>query len=411
MQTITSLACKITKFTVNCITSLIFRGINTISLKPEELDSLCLPTFIDTQKITINYYKLPYEEQRAYVDAYKQVVEMQGLVIADLEQQLKIANNIINGYKRLLPVECPLKYGFAMKRQVHTYENVEFKNIEYGFIKRKIHNYVIIDVYNFGNAKVSYCGENFVFEYDDTFIDADVSSATCECEEPIQKETIQLCKVKEISPKIKEKLPELEYKPPTDDDNSEEDSFDWSKSEVVQSLKQTKPIYVAGLEYKSPEEKEAIAKSNNTTVEYLHPINESPNVYTQFYICCEEQMYRIIRDIHPMVEFERYVKKLEEGKRHFPSDMSVILTHMYIELSKRNDRLRASIPRNITTIHYEDDVHNKVYKHYTARLTLTFDVNGHVNYYVKFEIETKDGKKHESSNNISNSFNFIAYRY
>lgn len=506
MQSITSLACKIINLPINCIVSYILKDINTISLKPEDLDRLCQPDYIDTQKITINYYKLPYEEQRAYVDAYKQVVEMQGLVIADLEQQLKIANNIINGYKRL-SVECPLKYGFVMKRQVHTYENVEFKTIEYGFIKRKIHNYVNTDVYNFGNAKVSYCGENFVFKYDDTFIDADETSTSCECEEPTQ---IQLCEVE--LPETKEEASDFLTARPiikltTDDDSSEDhiisdcndsqsetepepktrsrirvdvhgsdnddsiegsisepqapsrlgddvfgpaddnnneytisdceisqsepkpqedeveektDSssslFNWGDEPEVETSKSlpknVEPVYVAGLEFKTPQEKEKIAKSKNTTVENLYPISKIPNVYTQHYMCYEWRMYELIRSqIQPMDEFERYVAKLVEGKMHYPSDLTTILTHMYIELSKRNDRLRCNKPRNITTVYYKDDVRNKRYKHYTTSFALTFDVNGHVNYYVKFEIETKDGKRHVASNNITNIYRFTAYRY
>lgn len=440
MQTITSFARKIAYMPFNCITSLIFRDIKTVSLKNEELDRLCMPIFIDTHKITVEYYKQPYEEQRAYVDAYKQVVEMQNLVIADLEQRLKIANNVINGYERLSCVEYPIEYGFIDPPRIYTVEYIDLSPVDYYF----------------GDVKVSCCRGKYTFECDTTIkdvnIDIAVSIKTCDCPKLIQKENIQLHKVKDTLPKVKEDItlsviittePKVELT--TDDDSSEdivkdcdvpqsepepqaprlgevvygpddEDSFTWTPQVSEEETPQLKtiPVYVVGLEYKTPEEKEEIAKSKNTTVEYLHPIHEKPNIckLTKSYV---DNNFKtgILSNIQPMDVFVEYSNNLSEGKTHFASDVPYILTLIYDKLAERDNLFsRWDVPENITTLYYYDDCKNKVWKSYTTRIALTFNVPERaLNYYVKLEIVTQDGKEHDSSNNVADTFKFYVYNY
>lgn len=455
MQFINSLARKIFTLPINCFVSYIptLKAINSITLKPDDLDRLCMPDFYDVhiksvvscqQRIIEKQKDAQIGELKAYIDGYQQIIGMQNLAIAEVEHKLQIAINIINGYKRLSAVEYPIKYGFFEFPEIQKIEYVDFTPIVYDFggitVSEHYGEYTIVEDtedpvdYDFGGVKVSYCGGNYTFEDDNTFIEVDTSIENCKCEKP---------------PKVKDTLPEFDVpaiipttetntESSTDDDTSEDtvsdcempqpepekpkdnkpikvnpdddSSFHWS--EVDEKPIESKPVYVVGLEFKTLEEKEKLAKTNNTTVESLHPIMEKPNICKFHMSCDENRMADLIRDnINSMSAFEDYVENLTKGKTHYPSDMSVILTYVYIELSKHNDFMRSNSPRNITTIHYVDNVYNKVYKHYTARIAFTFDIKGWENYYVKLEIVTKDGKKHDSSNNVSDSFKFYAYKY
>lgn len=407
---------QIVKLLFNCITSYIFRDINQISLKPEDLDRLCCPDFIDIHTITVKHYKQAYEEQRAYVDAYKQVVEMQGLVIADLEQKLKNANNVINGYERFSPVEYFIKYEFYVPK-ILTYELYE---PVYTFDNG------ITDVYYFGGVKVLYHNGECSIEYDNTIIDANISLADCDCKNFIEFEKFKSCKVKGYSlSKVKDRL--LEFDIPviikTDADTSEDDyTFIWEdvKSipsediecipcEDVKSIpsEEHTSVYVVGLEYKTFEEKEKIAKINDTIVDYLQPIQEKPNIWKFAKSCHADLMDDLIKRNSIKTEFEDYVEELKLERDNFPTNMSIILTYIYDELTKNDDILDMYDLIDMTPLYYEDNIYND--NHYMTRIAFILDVGGWVDYYVKLEIITEDGKKHDSSN-ISDSFKFCAYK-